>query len=170
MFTIRRANEEDCEAIWRAHVAAIEGTCASYYSPEVIRAWVGRTKPENYEQAIRSLDFFVAEEEDIVLGFGVLSIKDREVQGLYVSPSAGRRGVGAELMRVLESEARRSGAESLQLFSSLNAVAFYESVGYESREELMHEIGPGIKRGCVRMEKQLAAGTPANKSFEPTAS
>jgi hypothetical protein len=68
MFAIRRANLEDCKAIWRVHLAAIKETCASHYSQEVIQTWVERTRPEKYEEAIRNLDFFVAEEEGALVG------------------------------------------------------------------------------------------------------
>lgn len=155
MVLIRRAGTEDCEGIWRAHIAAIEGSAASHYSPEVIRIWVGRTKPEKYLNAIENLDFFVAEEGELIIGFAVMNLQDKEVQGLYVDPNFGRRGLGLKLMQTLENRACESGLESLQLFSSLNAVAFYERLGYEAREHLIHKLNDKVERACVRMEKKL---------------
>jgi putative acetyltransferase len=77
------------------------------------------------------------------------------VQGLYVSPSAGRRGVGRQLLRTLEERARAFGLESLGLDSSLNAVAFYERAGFEALERLTKTISPGVERASVRMSKRL---------------
>ena len=62
MLTIRRAGQEDKEAIWRVHGEAIRGTCASHYSREVIEIWAGRLRPEKYAEAIDKYEFFVAEE------------------------------------------------------------------------------------------------------------
>src|SRR5688572_14039638 len=98
MFTIRKAKQEDKELIWRVHIKAIQGTCSSHYSQEVIRIWAGRLQPEKYEDAIRSNEFFVAEENGAVVGFGELNQTDGEIQGLYVSPDVARRGVGQKLL------------------------------------------------------------------------
>jgi len=87
MLTIRRARQEDKEAIWRVHGKAIRGTCASHYSPEVIEIWAGRLLgPEKYAEAIDKYDFFVAEEDGVVVGFGELGQEAGAIQGLYVSP------------------------------------------------------------------------------------
>lgn len=86
MLTIRRARQEDKEAIWRVHGRAIRGTCASHYSPEVIEIWAGRLRPEKYAEAIDRYDFFVAEEEGVIVGYGELGREAEAIQGLYVSP------------------------------------------------------------------------------------
>lgn len=156
MFTIRRARQEDKEAIWRVHGSAIRGRCASHYSREVIEIWAGRLRPEKYAEAIDRYEFFVAEEEGAVVGFGELGAEAGEIQGLYVSPDVKGRGVGRELLRTLEGRARAHGLKSLRLTSSLNAVAFYERAGFRAVEELTETIGPGVERASVRMFKELA--------------
>lgn len=156
MYTIRRATQADKEAIRRVHFRAIAETCAGYYTPEVILLWAGRLRPEKYAEAIEANEFFVAEEGGEVVGFAELNPAAAEVQGLYVSPAAGRRGVGRALLRTLEERARAFGLESLGLTSSLNAVAFYERAGFESLERLTDTLGPGVERASVRMSKVYA--------------
>ena len=68
MLTIRRARQEDKEAIWRVHGRAIMETCAGHYSQDVIRIWAGGLRPEKYREAIESYEFFVAEEDGVVVG------------------------------------------------------------------------------------------------------
>ena len=164
MFTIRRARQEDKEAIWRVHVRAVRETCASHYPREVIELWAGRLRPEKYGEAIDGNEFFVAEEEGgAVVGFGELDPAGGEVAGLYVSPDAGRRGVGRGLLSTLEERARSFGLKSLQLTSSLNAVAFYERAGFEALERMSKTLAPGVERASVRMFKELppsAEGMP----------
>jgi putative acetyltransferase len=156
MLNIRRARQEDKEAIWRAHGSAIRGRCASHYSQEVIEVWAGRLRPEKYEEAIERYEFFVAEEDGVVVGFGELGQESGEVQGLYVSSDVAGRGVGWKLLCTLEERARAYGLESLTLTSSLNAVSFYERAGFEAVEELTETISPGVERGSVRMFKKLS--------------
>ena len=153
MLTIRRARQEDKEAIWRVHGRAIRATCASHYPPEVIEIWAGRLRSEKYAEAIDRYEFFVAEKDGVIVGFGELGQEKGEIQGLYVSPDV--KGVGWKLLRTLEERARAYGLKSLRLTSSLNAVAFYERAGFKAVEELKETIGPGVERASVRMFKEL---------------
>ena len=157
MFTIRRARQEDREAIWRVHGGAIRGTCAGHYPPEVIEIWAGRLLPEKYAEAIDRYEFFVAEEGGVVVGFGELGPEAGAIQGLYVSPAVKGRGVGWKLLCTLEERARAYGLKSLRLTSSLNAVPFYERAGFKAVEELTETIGPGVERASVRMFKELVS-------------
>ena len=156
MFTIRKARQEDKEAIWRVHVKAISETCASHYSQDVIRIWAGRLQPEKYEDAIRRNEFFVADENGSVVGFGELDPAVGEIQGLYVSPDMASRGVGQKLLSTLEKRACALGLRSLYLTSSLNAVSFYERAGFKSLGEITKTLSPGVERASVRMFKELS--------------
>jgi putative acetyltransferase len=155
MFTIRKAKQEDKESVWRVHVKAIRETCVSHYSQEVIQIWAGRLQPEKYEEAIRGNEFFVAEENGAVVGFGELDQIGEEIAGLYVSPEVAGRGVGQKLLCTLEEKARAFGLKSLRLTSSLNAVSFYERAGFKSLGELTKTLSPGVERTSVRMIKEL---------------
>jgi putative acetyltransferase len=157
MLNIRRATQEDREAIWRVHGAAVSVTCASHYSPEVIEIWAGRLRPEKYARAIDRYEFFVAEEDGVVVGFGELGQEAGVIQGLYVSPSVKGRGVGRDLLRTLEERARAYGLKWLRLTSSLNAVTFYERAGFRAVEGLTETIAPGVERASVRMFKELVS-------------
>jgi putative acetyltransferase len=157
MLTIRRARQEDREAIWRVHGRAIRETCASHYSQDVIQIWAGGLRPEKYQKAIEEYEFFVAEEDGVVVGFGELGPAAGAIQGLYVSPDVKGRGVGWRLLCTLEERARAYGLESLRLTSSLNAVSFYERAGFKAVEALTETISPGVERGSVRMLKELSS-------------
>ena len=155
MLTIRRARQEDREAVWRVHGRAVRETCATHYSREVIEIWAGRLRPGKYAEAIDKYEFYVAEEGGEVVGFGELGPAAGAIQGLYVSPGVKGRGVGRELLRTLEERAREYGLKSLSLTSSLNAVPFYERAGFKAVGELTETIGPGVERASVRMLKEL---------------
>ena len=156
MFTIRKAKQEDKEPIWHVHVKAIRETCVSHYSQEVTRIWAERLRPEKYEEAIRSNEFFVAEENGTVVGFGELDQAGGEIQGLYVSPDVAGRGVGWKLLCTLEESARAFGLQSLHLTASLNAVSFYERAGFKSLGKMTKTLSPGVERASVRMFKELS--------------
>src|SRR5215212_3464267 len=91
MFTVRRAREEDSEAIWHVHMRAIRDIANSHYTPEEIEAWASPRKSGHYVESIQNKEFYVAEEDDAVIGFGTLNQKQGEIEAVYVSSEVVRR-------------------------------------------------------------------------------
>lgn len=52
-----------------------------------------------------------------------------EIEGLWITPTHMRRGIGAALMAHAVDEARRQGARYLRIVADPYAVAFYEKLG-----------------------------------------
>src|SRR6185503_3791365 len=156
MLNIRRARREDCQFIGAVHTAAVGGIRTSLYTPEELRAWAVPRKPESYEELIGTREFFVAEMDDVIVGFGVLNQASAEVEAIYVNPGAGRRGIGLDVLRKLEERARSLKLEILRLNASLNAVQFYEKAGYIAQEPSKYRLLTGIEIACVPMVKLLS--------------
>lgn len=166
--TFRDATESDADGIWQVHTDSIKQLCSSHYSSEQIADWVGRQKRERYSQLIsRDDDFVVAEYGDRkVVAFGHLgrcsnhekfsSQVNFEVFGFYVSPTVKRQGVGRRLMAELERRAVVQGGVRLGVFSTLNAVPFYEACGFAVvvKESHCHCMG-GIQMECKVLEKTV---------------
>ena len=156
MLNIRRARREDCQTIANVHTAAVTGIRTALYTPEEIYAWAVPKKPESYEESIVSKEFFVAEEGGTIVGFGVLNQESGEVEAVYVTPGAGRRGIGLEVLRKLEERANALGLSVLRLNASLNAVPFYEKAGYVAQERSKYRLLIGVEIACVPMVKAIA--------------
>ncbi len=118
MLVIRRAKPEDNDSIGRVHLRAITEICSSHYAPEEIEAWAKPRNPDHYVEAIRNKEFYVAEENGIIVGFGTLNQTNREVEAIYVLPEFARRGIGQKILRKLEEKAWELGLTSLYLNSS----------------------------------------------------
>jgi ribosomal protein S18 acetylase RimI-like enzyme len=110
-------------------------------------------------KSIRGKEFFVAEEDAIILGFSVLNQESAVVEAVYVSPAAGRRGIGLELLKELEERARALGLGTLRLNASLNAVLFYKRAGYVAQEESKYRLSNGVEIACVPMVKVMELET-----------
>lgn len=156
MLTIRKAQQEDCQSIGSVHAAAVKGICTAFYTSEEIQAWSVPRKPESYEESVRSKEFFVAEKGGVIVGFGVLNQASAEVEAVYVSPEAGRRGIGLQVLRKLEERALSLGLAELRLNASLNAVPFYMRAGYVPQERSKYRLATGVEIACVPMVKSLA--------------
>jgi N-acetylglutamate synthase-like GNAT family acetyltransferase len=157
MFNVRRATEIDCQAILRVHIRAVREIAKSHYTSEEVAAWARPREPEHYAESIREKEFYIAEENGVVVGFGTLNQMQREIEAVYVSPEVVRRGVGKAILQKLEERARDLSIKSLKMNASLNAVSFYKSVGYESQKEMKHRLASGVEIGCVLMTKELSS-------------
>ncbi|MDQ3134397.1 MAG: GNAT family N-acetyltransferase [Acidobacteriota bacterium] len=157
MFVIRKAKPADNEAVECVHLRAIKEICASHYTPEEIEAWARPRKPNHYVESISNNEFYVAEENGDVVGFGALNQERGEIEAVYILPEVARRGIGLKILRKLEERARELGVKSLRLNSSLNATAFYKSAGYKPQEESKHRLSSGVEIGCVLMTKEISS-------------
>jgi putative acetyltransferase len=162
MLNIRRARREDCQSIGSVHAAAVRGIRTVLYTPEEIQAWAVPRKPESYEELIRAKEFFVAEVDGVIVGFGVLNQESAEVEAVYVSPDVGRRGIGLEVLRKLEERASALGLMALRLNASLNAVPFYEKAGYVAQERSKYRLLNGVEIACVPMVKGMSREADAS--------
>jgi putative acetyltransferase len=152
---IRNALVSDTEAICRVHKSSIRALCAGVYSPEEIEAWIGPRVPKDYEQFLREAVFLVAEADEVVAAFAILNPTTGELHALYVHPGHFGEGIGTELLRAVETEARVCRLSVIALNATLNSVSFYEKHGYSSRGAAMNELPGGTELPCVRVEKAL---------------
>jgi GNAT superfamily N-acetyltransferase len=156
MLSIRRARPGDWESIRNVHVASVTGIKTELYTAEEIQAWAIPKAPEDYQESIRGKEFFVAEDDGIIIGFAVLNQGKAEVEAVYVSPQAGRRGIGLELLRKLEERAAVLGWGALTLNASLNALPFYQKAGYVAEKESKYRLTNGVVIACVPMVKSIS--------------
>ena len=156
MITIRRATQRDRESIWNVHIRAIQEICKSHYSPKEIADWSEVLKPLRYNEPIKRGSFFVALDDNVIVGFGNLNQDSGEIEAVYVAPEYVRRGVGREILQALESVAREVGLTVLRLSSSLNAVQFYENAGYRRQKQKRYLL-PCEMVACLPMVKELAS-------------
>lgn len=178
--TVRDASTEDAGAVVEAHVSAIEAAGPDAYDDRQVDAWAERPGgAEPYRENARAGDeVFVVAERPIpgapeggaaaadrgVVGFGHLrppAVRDDpdpgegEVTAVYVHGDHQGTGVGRALLDHLEARARERGLDALVLWSSLNAVEFYEGHGYERVREAVHETTGGVELDVVVMRKRL---------------
>ncbi len=152
---IRLAMLADTKQMAIVHKASIEGLCAASYRAEDIAAWVSVISPEIYNSAIAEKVTLVAEENDQILGLGILNIIGREIDAVYIHPSVKGRGVGKAILAELERLALAEGAEAVTLRSTINALGFYEHYGYVQQSRTSHTLPNGAKLECIAMHKTL---------------
>jgi len=103
---------------------------------------------------MRLFQFLVAERDERLLGFCILSVANAEISVLYVSPSAVGMGVGRALYEAAGSIAVGAGTTRLTLKATLNAVGFYEHRRFTVVGDTFHGLRSGPQLSCVRMARR----------------
>lgn len=155
MVTIRQATLADAPEIARVHESSVRGLGRTHHTPEEIETWVGSIAPERYLQSIDEQYVVVAVEQGEIVGWGQLNAEKSEIVAVYVTPRRAGAGMGGALLTHLEEVASNHGCGTLSLWSSLNAVRFYQRHGYQVMEHSINNLSDGEIR-AVRMVKTSA--------------
>jgi putative acetyltransferase len=156
--TVRRATREDLPRVAALHKASILQLCAAHYTALELSRWTDALRHDGYAALLASREFLVAEEDDEILGFGVIDLGDSLINATYVRPDAAGRGVGRRLIEEMEGIAIQNGASRLRLRSTLNAVPFYERLGFVRQKAAFNRLPTGIELPCILMTKDLESG------------
>lgn len=154
----RRGAPDDASAILRVHRQSILTLGLEAYSRAEVESWAADLVPEGYVKAMTDggETFIVADAADGALA-GFCSFKGDEVKGLYVAPSAARRGVGSALLRQAEAAISAAGHGRIRIDAALSGQAFYERHGYHVTERHGRKTRGGLVIPVVDMEKTLSA-------------
>jgi putative acetyltransferase len=109
--------------------------------------WAATLTVEGMERKVRELEIWIAEVNGAVVGWG--AIRGDRLEGLYTDPELAGRGVGTELLGLLEGLMRARGIAAIIMESSANADEFYRRRGYEP-------IGVRTPEGAQPMRKRLS--------------
>ena len=166
--SIREAGPGDAAAIATIHEAAVRGpTVGACYDHAQIEAWAQPHAAPQLAERIAARRFFIAAAQGQPIAYAQLDLEAATIRSVYVLPAFARQGVGRRLTQTVFWTARAAGLERLQLDSSLNAVAFYESLGFRRLDEVDHELRSGVALRCVRMERSLG-GPMSDPVSDPT--
>ena len=103
--------------------------------------WV--PEPEEFDGLDPSCTHFIAELDGRAAGTARLRITDgrAKLERLAVLDACQGRGIGSLLTRSLEDEARRVGHDEVLLGAQVQAVAFYERLGYAAEGPVYDDAG-----------------------------
>jgi len=150
---IRKAVIDDVPMLKELHDRAVMELCRAAYTSDQLAGWVNKSPLEKYYWRLETQRIFIAEDEGNPLGFVRWYPKTNELCSICVEPEFARQGIGTRLMEFACADARDNNVETLWLKASLNAVPFYQALGWDYIEHITD--GP---LDCVRMEKEILPG------------
>jgi len=151
----RRAGREDMTSMWRVRTRAIQDIPRCHYGERDIARWASAPMPDGFGEVVAKMDVIVAERDGQVVGWGFLDKSAARLEAIFVDPGSQRGGIASRAVAILEGLAREAGIRRLSLSSTLNAVPFYERMGFERRTAAKYRHAAGFDLDCVLIEKDL---------------
>lgn len=151
---IRKAQLKDSEAIAKLHRRIISKINVAFYPPEAIKEWLSDISAENTKQQFKNSIWIVAEISNKIVGFGQYSIADGEIYQINVSPDNLKQGIGKRIYDYMENDFRKNGVKEISLNSTLNAVGFYQELGFKIVKELDFKLKKEFLK-MIKMKKSL---------------
>ncbi|MCG3863797.1 GNAT family N-acetyltransferase [Photobacterium sp. Ph5] len=111
--------------------------------------------PDDFDEILFNLDAIVLEEQEYIVGFGFVDTKNGSLESIFVDPRFIGRGFGKQIANELISIAKKSGLYTLKLASSLNAIKFYESMGFVAGKKTSWKHPSGFELACIPMTKVI---------------
>jgi GNAT superfamily N-acetyltransferase len=169
---IRPVRAADLDAIVLLQERSIMAFGAPVYGEAKAKAWA-RLGFEFRHDLLGAGGFWVAERDDRIVGVGGWSPDSMEpdaawLRYLFVHPQAAGQGIGRRLVEEAERSAGAAHRPRLHVWSSINAVGFYRTVGYRVRRRARWPIRSGIELDYVLMTKRLQRG-PASATVASAA-
>ena len=134
MAEIRRylpGEEEELSRLLRRTLMEVNAN----HCPQAEMDWLyNRYTPQGVAEIARQGHMYVMVEDGVIVGTGTTILtgeKECEIIAAFLLPEFIGRGLGRKLFDVLESDELAAGAERIWLTSSVNALDFYEKIGYE---------------------------------------
>jgi GNAT superfamily N-acetyltransferase len=158
ILAIRPVTPADVDPLAALQEASIMRHGVAAYGQARARAWA-RVGHEFKHVLLEDGQFFVAEQAGERLGVGGWSPDSLEaglawIRYLFVHPDYVRRGIGRRLVEAAEAAAASAGRPRFDVWSSLNAVRFYEALGYRRLRTARWPVRASIELDYVLMGKR----------------
>jgi putative acetyltransferase len=151
---LRSACPGDLDVLCSIHRSAVLGLCSGFYGTEKQASWIkafAGTIPEVFRE--EEICLLLAEHQGTGAGFGLL--KENVICAVYVRPEFAGLGIGRQIVEELESRISAVEHDCICLSASLNAVGFYERLGYVYEKETEMRLPDGQVLACVDMKKEM---------------
>ncbi len=147
---IRQATLDDIPSITSLFRDTVVHINSKDYSDKQITVWSSAANDiETWTKQIETAYFIVAEFREEIVGFAYLT-KGYYFEGLYVHKDFQHKGVGTNLMRIVESQVISEGFEIIKADVSKTALEFYDNQYYDvEKKQLKHFKGINFENYLV---------------------
>jgi len=164
---IRPLRVDDLSAIRYVHAASLRGQGAPYYTPEELDAFENLVRSVRYSETVLKdsmIGGFIGHELVGTAAWGLVDDSGRtaRIASVFVRPFFTGLGIGHRLVAAVEASAAQAGYRSFSVRATLNAVPFFEQLGYEVTSHGTRPLTPELSLAVSFMRKDVTA--PAHLS------
>lgn len=167
--TIRRIGIDDYSNVRYLHTRAMAAQSVDALSETEIAAFVAFVNSPAYSDCLLAEDVFGACIDGQLVGTGSWQVngddgRTARISSIFVDPMFGRLGIGSRLLAEVEARAAQSGFGQFGVSSTINAVPFFEKLGYREASRGVRAMGPAcsvpvafLRKSVSRMERPARA-------------
>jgi len=146
---IRKFQEADAQEVSDLIRVTLGKVNKKDYSEEQIKQWRDKYTPDKLKRLCKKWSFFVATADNEIVGVGAC-YRDH-AYSVFVEPEYENKGIGKELMRIIEKEIIKNGFSKACADANITALKFYQKIGYEIDHNYYNEFNMKI----YKMSKNL---------------
>ena len=140
---IRRFRESNAEKVSKMIIRTERITNSKNYSEEAMDALEKRAKPSHILERAGWTHFYVAEENDTIIGCGAIgpywgSEAESSLFNIFVLPESQGKGIGRKIIETFEQDEYFFRAKRIEVPASITAVNFYSKLGYDYKNAVDH--------------------------------
>ncbi|MBR6186796.1 MAG: GNAT family N-acetyltransferase [Clostridia bacterium] len=148
---IRRFTEQDAPAVSDLIRATIRVSNTRDYPLEMMEELIRRETPEAVCQRASWTHFYVAEEENAIIGCGAIGPywgkeDESSLFTIFVLPDRQGKGVGRKIVEALEQDEFALRAKRIEIPASITGLPFYRKMGYTFKNGNDRVDGEGLYR------------------------
>jgi GNAT superfamily N-acetyltransferase len=164
---IRPVSVDELSPVRYVHATSLRGQGSGCYTAEELDAFEAMVRSVRYTEIILKdtlIGGWIGQELVGTAAWGVVDDSGRtaRIDSVFVRPFFTGMGIGQRLVGTAETLASRAGYRSFSVRATLNAVAFFEQLGYAVTSHGTRPLSPEIALAVAFMRKDLGAGPPSN--------
>lgn len=138
-FSIRKFQTEDADEVSALIIKTLRTSNIKDYSAEYIENDVKRFTPEDVIQRAGWTHFYVACDNDIIVGCGAIGPywgkeDESSLFNIFVLPEHQGKGIGRKIIEALEQDEFFLRAKRIEIPASITACEFYKKLGYSHKD------------------------------------
>ena len=147
---IRKFRPDDARKVSYLVRKTLRDVNSLHYSDSVIKSMSEYYSPKGIVERSRGKTIFIAVEGEKIIG--TANVDTNLIGAVFIHPDYMNKGIGSKLMDKCEKHAKKHGIKNIMLKASVNAIEFYEKLGYTRGKRNYHKKGGET---CTMMKKML---------------
>ena len=151
---IRKFAETDAKEVSDLIIRTLMISNTKDYPAEMMLELTRRMQPEDILERARRTHFYVAEENNVIVGCGAIGpywdkTDESSLFTIFVLPEYQGRGIGRRIVETLEKDEYAMRAKRIEIPASITGLEFYKKLGYDYKDN----VTVPDEEGLYRLEK-----------------